>query len=86
MGCLPGLLHHVEVFIFNEFFRALLHFRNTLIAFQRSIHRPIWSKVGRGERLSLEDGLTMYATPELFSPVRIAHSVQQQISGHEEMA
>ena len=42
---------------------------------------PIWEKVQRGERLSLEDGLTMYGTPDLISLGKMAHFVQRQKSG-----
>lgn len=41
----------------------------------------IWQKVQRGERLTLEDGLTMYRTPDLLSLGKMAHFVQQQKSG-----
>jgi aminodeoxyfutalosine synthase len=42
---------------------------------------PIWSKVQRGERLTMEDGLTMYKTHDLLSLGKMAHYVQQQKSG-----
>ncbi|MEK9138871.1 MAG: aminofutalosine synthase MqnE, partial [Bacteroidota bacterium] len=42
---------------------------------------PIWSRVQRGERLTLEDGLTMYKTPDFLSLGKMAHHVQQQKSG-----
>ena len=42
---------------------------------------PIWDKVRRGERLSLEDGLALYATPDLISLGKMAHFIQQQKSG-----
>jgi aminodeoxyfutalosine synthase len=42
---------------------------------------PIWEKVRRGERLSLQDGLTMYDTPDLISLGKMAHFVQKQKSG-----
>lgn len=41
----------------------------------------IWSKVQRGERLTLEDGLTLYKTPDLLSLGKMAHYVQQEKSG-----
>ncbi len=51
-----------------------IHFRdNSLIA--------IWSKVQRGERLTLEDGLTLYKSPDFLSIGKMAHFVQQQKSG-----
>ncbi|HYQ87731.1 MAG TPA: aminofutalosine synthase MqnE [Bacteroidota bacterium] len=42
---------------------------------------PIWEKVQRGERLSLEDGMIMYGTPDLISLGKMAHFVQKQKSG-----
>lgn len=51
-----------------------IHFRDTSLV-------PIWSKVRNGERLTLQDGLTMYRTPDFLSLGKMAHSVQQQKSG-----
>ena len=51
------------------------------IAFQDKQLLPIWERVRRGERLSLEDGLTMYRTNDLISLGKMAHFVQQQKSG-----
>ncbi len=42
---------------------------------------PIWDKIQRGERLSLEDGLILYKTHDLISLGKMAHFVQQQKSG-----
>lgn len=42
---------------------------------------PIWEKIQHGERLSLEDGVAMYNTPDLISLGKMAHFVQQQKSG-----
>jgi aminodeoxyfutalosine synthase len=42
---------------------------------------PIWRKVQRGLRLTLEDGLTLYRTRDLLSLGKMAHYVQQQKSG-----
>ncbi|MGD0338686.1 MAG: aminofutalosine synthase MqnE [Bacteroidota bacterium] len=42
---------------------------------------PIWEKIQRGERLSLTDGLTLYATNDLISLGTMAHAVQQRKSG-----
>ena len=42
---------------------------------------PLWQKIQTGERLSLEDGLTLYHTPDLISLGKMAHHVQQQKSG-----
>ncbi|MBI5471637.1 MAG: aminofutalosine synthase MqnE [Ignavibacteriae bacterium] len=41
----------------------------------------VWNKIQRGERLSLDDGLTMYKTRDLLSLGKMAHFVQQQKSG-----
>lgn len=51
-----------------------IHFRDNQLI-------PIWQKVQRGERLTLEDGLTMYRTPDLLPLGKMAHFVQQQKSG-----
>jgi aminodeoxyfutalosine synthase len=42
---------------------------------------PIWEKIQRGERLTLEDGAAMYATPDFISLGKMAHFVQQEKSG-----
>lgn len=42
---------------------------------------PIWDKVQRGERLSLEEGLTLYRTNDVISLGKMAHAVQQARSG-----
>jgi aminodeoxyfutalosine synthase len=41
----------------------------------------IWNKVRHGERLSLEDGLVLYRTPDLLGVGHMARWVQQQKSG-----
>ncbi len=42
---------------------------------------PIWSKVQRAERLTMDDGLTLYKTSDILSLGKMAHHVQQQKSG-----
>jgi len=42
---------------------------------------PIWEKVQAGIRLSVADGLALYATPDLISLGKMAHFAQQQKSG-----
>lgn len=42
---------------------------------------PIWSKVQSGERLTLEDGLTMYRSPDLLGLGRMADTVRVQRHG-----
>ena len=42
---------------------------------------PIWEKIQQGKRLSLEDGLILYKTPDFISLGKMAHFVQQQKSG-----
>jgi len=51
-----------------------IHFRDRSLI-------PIWGKVQRGERLTLEDGLAMYRTHDLLSLGKMANAVQQQKSG-----
>ncbi len=50
------------------------HFRDAQLS-------PIWERIQRGERLTLQDGLTMYRTNDLLSLGKMAHFVQQQKSG-----
>ena len=50
------------------------HFRDILLT-------SIWSKIQRGERLTLQDGLAMYRTNDVLSLGKMAHFVQQQKSG-----
>jgi aminodeoxyfutalosine synthase len=42
---------------------------------------PVWEKVQRGERLTLEDGLTMYASGDLIGLGAMAGAVQKERSG-----
>jgi aminodeoxyfutalosine synthase len=42
---------------------------------------PIWEKLQKGERLSLEDGVTLFATNDLISLGKMAHHVQRERSG-----
>ncbi len=42
---------------------------------------PVWEKIERGERLSLDDGLTMYASPDLIGLGAMAGAVQKERSG-----
>lgn len=51
------------------------------ISFRDASLLPIWTKIQHGERLTLEDGLTLYKTPDLLSLGKMAHYVQQQKSG-----
>ncbi|HWO93357.1 MAG TPA: aminofutalosine synthase MqnE, partial [Dehalococcoidia bacterium] len=44
---------------------------------------PIWDKVRRGERLSLEDGLQLYDSPDFIAVGRMADYVKRQKSGDE---
>lgn len=51
-----------------------IHFRDRALL-------PLWEKIQRGERLSLEDGLTLYQTSDVIALGRMAHAVQQNLSG-----
>jgi aminodeoxyfutalosine synthase len=42
---------------------------------------PIWDKVRKGKRLTLEDGVVLFKTPDIISLGKMAHSVQRQRSG-----
>ena len=54
---------------------------NTNINFRDKHLETIFTKVLNGERLTLEDGLAMYATNDFISLGKMAHYVQQQKSG-----
>ena len=51
------------------------------IAFRDNSLIPIWEKIQKGERLSLEDGLTLFKTPDLISLGKMAYFIQQAKSG-----
>ncbi len=51
------------------------------IAFRDSTLLPIWEKIQRGTRLSPEDGLVLYRTPDIISLGKMAHAVQKSRSG-----
>jgi aminodeoxyfutalosine synthase len=51
-----------------------IHFRDKSLG-------SIWSKVQKGERLSLQDGLTLYKSRDLLAIGKMAHHVQQIKSG-----
>ena len=52
-----------------------------IMTFRDRALTPIWAKIERGERLSLEDGLALYATPDIIGLGRMAHAVQRRWSG-----
>ncbi len=54
---------------------------NTSITFRDKSLFPIWDKVQHGKRLTLDDGLTLFASPDIISIGKMAHAVQQQRSG-----
>jgi aminodeoxyfutalosine synthase len=54
---------------------------NAPISFHDKSLVPVWQKVRHGERLTLEDGLTLYGTRDLISLGKMAHAVQQELSG-----
>jgi aminodeoxyfutalosine synthase len=49
--------------------------------FREKTLQAIWTKVERGERLSLDDGLALYATQDIIGLGRMAHAVQRRWSG-----
>jgi len=51
------------------------------LSFRDSTLKPIWEKVRTGERLSLEDGVTMFHSPDLLGLGKMAHAVQRAKSG-----
>jgi aminodeoxyfutalosine synthase len=54
---------------------------NQQIIFRDELLYPVWEKIQTGQRLNLEDGLTMYNTSDLISVGKMAHYMQQQKSG-----
>ena len=42
---------------------------------------PVWEKIQRGGRLTLEDGLTLFKTSDVISLGKMAHTVQRERSG-----
>jgi aminodeoxyfutalosine synthase len=52
----------------------VIHFRDKELI-------PIWEKVQKGERLSLQDGVKMFQSDDIISLGKMAHFVQQQRSG-----
>ena len=51
------------------------------ITFRDAALAPIWEKVRSGERLSKEDGLTLFASPDLIGVGRMANAVAREKSG-----
>jgi len=51
------------------------------ILFRDSSLVPLWNKILRGERLTLEDGLVLYSTPDLISLGKMANYAQSEKSG-----
>ena len=51
-----------------------IHFRDKKL-------EPVWKKIQKGDRLSHEDGLTLFATNDVISLGKMAHFVQKQRSG-----
>jgi aminodeoxyfutalosine synthase len=54
---------------------------NTSIHFRDNNLFPIWDKVQNGQRLTLDDGVTMFHSQDLISIGKMAHAVQQIKSG-----
>lgn len=52
-----------------------------MMTFRDAALGRVWDKVERGERLTLEDGLTLYRTPDIIGLGRMAHAVQRARSG-----
>ena len=54
---------------------------NTSIHFRDKNLPPIWEKIQTGNRLSLQDGLTLFNSQDIISIGKMAHAVQQMKSG-----
>jgi len=53
----------------------------TEIRFRDHALIPLWDKVQRGERLTVEDGLILFRTPDMIGLGKMAHAVQHRKSG-----
>src|SRR5450759_4679092 len=53
----------------------------TDICFRNARLAPLWNKVQREERLTLEDGLTLFGTDDIISLGKMAATVQQRMNG-----
>ncbi len=51
------------------------------ITFRDKSLKPVWAKVERGERLTLEDGLILYHTQDIIALGKMAHAVQRARNG-----
>jgi aminodeoxyfutalosine synthase len=51
------------------------------IQFRDAALRPIWDRICRGERPTLEDGLALYTTHDIIALGKMAHAMQQVRSG-----
>lgn len=54
---------------------------HTMILFRDSSLLPIWEKIQQGERLSFDDGMTLFRTSDFLSVGRMAHYVQKKKNG-----
>jgi aminodeoxyfutalosine synthase len=54
---------------------------STDIYFRDNDLLPIWEKVQQGQRLTMEDGKTLFATRDIISLGKMAHYVQKLLSG-----
>lgn len=54
--------------------RMNIHFRDNRLI-------PIWDKIQKGDRLTHQDGVTLFLSPDLLSVGKMAHSVQKRRSG-----
>ena len=54
---------------------------NTSIHFRDKNLFPVWDKIQNGHRLTVEDGLTMFASQDVISIGKMAHAIQQMKSG-----
>ncbi len=51
------------------------------IEFRDSSLIPVWAKIQLGQRLTLDNGLTLYRPPDVIGLGKMAHAVQQRMSG-----
>ena len=51
------------------------------ITFRDAALRPIWEKIRGGERFSKQDGLALFASPDLIGVGRMANAVAREMSG-----
>lgn len=78
--CVVSIFEEYQIYL-GVSFSPNLKDMTTEIRFRDTSLLPIWKKIQHAERLTLEDGLALYKSPDFLSIGKMAHVVQQQKSG-----